>query len=444
MTIKVRVFRRSSRKFYLADWTDPVTGRRKRLSTQKVTKRDAERFAGDLEKRLNEGTYREPSKVEWSAFRDRYETDVLPGLAPKTAKKAAAAFNVVEKHIAPKQLAALTAEQLSAFTAKLRKAGLSIACRACDGKEKGCGACRGTGRLKKPISESTIKAHLSHLRAAMRWAKRVGMLVEVPTFDMPKRTKQARHRAPTTEEFERMLAKARDVVVASRKVQGAHLAAAKSEEATTVESWKFLLRGLWASGLRLGEALNLTWDDERKLCVRLGGRFPMLWIPAELQKNHQNMTVPLAPEFAELLLTVPQAWRTGFVFNPARLDGHDPERTNGARSGRLRPHRVGVTIAQIGKAANVAVNIDPDSDITEFASAHDLRRSFGFRWSQRVMPAVLKEMMRHSSITTTMQFYAVSTAEATAATLWAAHRDAGSKTAVGDTFGATSRISAEA
>jgi hypothetical protein len=47
------------------------------------------------------------------------------------------------------------------------------------------------------------------------------------------------------------------------------------------------------------------------------------------------------------------------------------------------------------------------------------------------MPAVLKEMMRHSSINTTMQFYAVGTAESTAATLWEAHRTAAKFT---DTF----------
>lgn len=42
--------------------------------------------------------------------------------------------------------------------------------------------------------------------------------------------------------------------------------------------------------------------------------------------------------------------------------------------------------------------------MNEFASAHDLRRSFGFRWSRRVMPTILRELMRHESIDTTMRF----------------------------------------
>jgi integrase len=41
----------------------------------------------------------------------------------------------------------------------------------------------------------------------------------------------------------------------------------------------------------------------------------------------------------------------------------------------------------------------------EAASAHDLRRAFGTRWAKLVMPAVLKRLMRHSAIQTTMSCY---------------------------------------
>ncbi len=41
----------------------------------------------------------------------------------------------------------------------------------------------------------------------------------------------------------------------------------------------------------------------------------------------------------------------------------------------------------------------------KFASAHDLRRAFGERWAARVMPAVLKELMRQESIETTLRYY---------------------------------------
>jgi integrase len=75
-------------------------------------------------------------------------------------------------------------------------------------------------------------------------------------------------------------------------------------------------------------------------------------------------------------------------------------------------------IAEIGRAAGI--NVDVIGRKVQFASAHDLRRSFGFRWSRLVMPAVLQELMRHESIGTTMEFYVGQNAEATAEAVWSA------------------------
>jgi integrase len=64
--------------------------------------------------------------------------------------------------------------------------------------------------------------------------------------------------------------------------------------------------------------------------------------------------------------------------------------------------------------------VDPDGGKTKYASAHDLRRSFGFRWSEHVMPAQLKELMGHESISTTMKYYVGRNAENTATALYKA------------------------
>ena len=40
-----------------------------------------------------------------------------------------------------------------------------------------------------------------------------------------------------------------------------------------------------------------------------------------------------------------------------------------------------------------------------WGSAHDFRRAFGERWADIVTPMLLKELMRHASVTTTEQFY---------------------------------------
>jgi len=47
-----------------------------------------------------------------------------------------------------------------------------------------------------------------------------------------------------------------------------------------------------------------------------------------------------------------------------------------------------------------------------------VRRNFGFRWSRRIMPPELRELMRHADISTTMQYYVGQDAESTAAALW--------------------------
>src|SRR5580700_4891957 len=69
------------------------------------------------------------------------------------------------------------------------------------------------------LSESTIRGHLAHLKAALRWAHKLGLLVEVPKFDLPRRAKKSGKASPmkgrpiTAEELERMLARVREVVV---------------------------------------------------------------------------------------------------------------------------------------------------------------------------------------------------------------------------------------
>lgn len=168
-------------------------------------------------------------------------------------------------------------------------------------------------------------------------------------------------------------------------------------------AWRFYLRGLWTSGLRLKESLELYWDRDDKLHPILTGRYPMLRIPAELEKGHKDRLLPMAPEFARLLEAVPQSQRTGPVFKLDRIDG---------KAGRPSTDRVSKIVTRVGARAGVKV------DSKKTASAHDLRRAFGERWAARLMPAQLMELMRHESIDTTLAYYVGRNAEKTAAILW--------------------------
>jgi integrase len=390
--IRVWVMEYADRPNYHLQWKDPVTQRRKTKATKiprtgKARERKlAEREARELESRLAAGEAVIPSRLSWDEFRRRYEAEVVPGLAVRTADKISSVFDRFEAEIAPQRLWDVDEKRLSAFVAKLREGKPA---KPKPGAEKPPKQER-VGQL----TESTIAGHLAHLKAALNWAKSQKLLPQVPSFPRLKRAKMSkgakvmRGRPITTEEFERMLGQAGEVVGPA-----------------AVDEWAFYLRGLWTSGLRLAESLELYWDREDKLHPVLTGRYPMLRIPAALEKGHKERLLPMAPEFARLLETVPEAERIGPVFKLDRIDG---------KPGRANKDRVSKIISKIGAKAKVRV------DAKKTASAHDLRRAFGERWAARLMPAQLMELMRHESIDTTLSYYVGRNAERTAAILWEA------------------------
>jgi integrase len=330
--IKVTVVKYPDRKQLMLRYTDPVTGIHKAKSARTTSRREAERAAAKWEAELQEGRYQPTVRITWAEFRERYEDEKLASLSPNTAETASTTFNHLEKLINPKNLQVLDATTLSRFQAALRKTG---------------------------IKETSIATHLRHLRAALSWAVAMQLLPVRPDIQMPKRAKGRtlmRGRPITAEEFDRLLA-------AVPKVR-------KNDAA----AWEFYLRGLWLSGLRLEESTILSWDLDASITVDFKGRRPRLRIYAEAEKGHQDRLLPMTPDFAEFLLAVPREEREGPIFklpNPA-----------GKQMTAKRACRI---ISDIGRKAGVVVNKAEG----KFATAHDLRRSFGTRWASRVKPATL-------------------------------------------------------
>jgi integrase len=58
-------------------------------------------------------------------------------------------------------------------------------------------------------------------------------------------------------------------------------------------------------------------------------------------------------------------------------------------------------ISAIGAASGLVTGSETGKHVT----AHDLRRSFGTRWALKVHPLVLKKLMRHETLDTTLRFY---------------------------------------
>ncbi len=133
----------------------------------------------------------------------------------------------------------------------------------------------------------------------------------------------------------------------------------------------------------------------------------MFRIQQEADKGFEARTFPIAPQFVEMLLSIPEDQRTGYVFNPLSKEG---TRHNGEVISRL--------ITRLGREAEIRVGGTDDKP--KFASAHDFRRSFGTRWASKATPAILQQMMRHAEISTTMGFYVTQNAETMADAIWSA------------------------
>ena len=361
-------------------YTDPTSGKKVARSTGTRNRREAERQAAVWEDELRSGRYAARSRVTWQEFRERFASDKLAGMPESSRLAYNTALDHLERDKEPDRLASLTAEAMSDFQGRLRKAGMK---------------------------ETTLARHLRHIKAALRWAARVGLLGKAPTIEMPKAAKGqslARSRAVTTEEYERML-------TATVKVRPGD-----------APEWQRLLAAAWLGGLRLGELVAFSWDDGTPFSVDLSGKRPCFRILAEGQKSGRDEVLPMVPQFAELLLATPEAERTGLVFRLSDQRTHQP----------LAAHQIGRLVGRIGRKAGVVTNKAEG----KFAGLHDLRRGFCTRWAKLVMPPVLRRLARHASIHTTLSYYVDIDAADLAEELWAKHPATPGNTAgAGNTLG---------
>ena len=247
--IRVTLVHYGDRPNLVMAYTDPVSGQRRTKSAGTYSKKRCVEEGGRVGEELRAGPLCPPSKVTWADFRRRYEEEHLATLAPQTVHKAGYALDRVERYLNPDRLCKLTAGALSTFQMKLRDTG---------------------------AKDTTVAAVLRHVKAALSWAVSVGMLTKVPKVVMPKRAKGRKMKggALLGEQFDRMLA------------------AVPKIRPHDAPEWIRYINGLWLSGLRLQESVDLSWDTDAGFAVDLSGRRPRFRIKGESQKSRKDELLP--------------------------------------------------------------------------------------------------------------------------------------------------------
>ena len=244
-------------------------------------------------------------------------------------------------------------------------------------------------RQKRHVN--TIATKLRSFRSLMRWAKRSGLIRKCPKIVLPRCVSTPKGRALTADEIVK-------IETGFESIFTAH--PAKAAE------WKRLVRLMVASGLRINEAVHLTWDKspDKTYVDWQSHDWPVLVTPAAGDKARIERTWPLHPD-AWRIIEVPPEARHGMVLRLMKIDSWD---------------RVTDTKLAIRYVSWAGFKSGVQTDPGKFATSHDLRRTFCLCIAQDSRLTQLQQMalMRHRSIQTTVQYYIGRDLKALGDSLW--------------------------
>jgi integrase len=347
--------------------TNPLTGAVVTKSAGTDNRRKAERAAAVWEAELRDNLGASGS-MSWDAFLTRYEDEHLIFKARSTWKNYQSTFRKFESVIGKvRDVSAIDAAVCSRFSSTM---------------------------LRDGVPATTVAKHLRQLGCALNWAESIGIINRAPKIRKPATPKRTtKGRALTLFEVCRFLIAARDTL---------------DDDVAT--DWIDSLKAIWLTGLRISEAVQLH-HERGPVRLDMASKYPRMIFDAE-QKNAKEQQVPLTADAVKFFRRLDRT--TGFAL-----------RFPGERKRRLGIQAVGRTIADIGKASGIKTGEKTH------ASAHDFRRSFGTRHALRVHPVILKILMRHDDLGTTLKYYVDLDCEAVAAEMFrttpASHRYLGGR-----------------
>lgn len=338
---RVTVRKRKGRENFQMAYNCPKSGKRYVRSTKTSNKKEAQRAALLWEMELQQTAGIIP--VSWQSFLIRYEDEHLATKAADTRKNYQSTFRSFETHMGEfKRIDQIDAAVCSQFAAKLRT---------------------------RKAPETTIAKHLRQIGAALGWAETMGIINQRPKIRKPPTPKRNfRGRSLSLFEFSRLLIATRDFLPCDLS-----------------HDWIDSLKAIWLTGLRISEAMQLHFNHG-PIHLDMSAKHPRIVFQVEGQKNNLDQKVPLTQDAVR------------FFQQLGRTDGFALE-FPGERVPRVGTQTAIRTISSIGEYSEIITGTG------KFCSAHDLRRSFGSRWALRVHPIVLKILMRHEDLSTTLKYY---------------------------------------
>ncbi len=318
------------------------------------TRREAERYAAELQKRVSLGKADKPTKVTLHEFLSEHQQVMKGQVAYGTLQEHMGALRLFEKFIGGGiRLDKIQPRQAEAFVADRLASG--------------------------DASVATVNKYIRTLQGIFNLAiEPRGYLAE----------------------GQNPFVKIKERKVTENKIRFVDL----QEYQLLMDSadlwWHSLLSIAYGSALRRNEILYLTWADIDFEAKRLGvtAKKPTKEIIEWQPKNRQNRIVPISDKTLYLLAKM-QAYATEghpYVFiSPQRLERILWRRKQGTWNSRSEPiNNIARNFTDIRTAAGVAE-----------CTIHDLRRSAITNWARRLPIQVVQTLAGHSSITTTRKYY---------------------------------------
>jgi integrase len=224
-------------------WKSTGTSVRKKADEQRRT----------LERQL-ESTDVEDAPVSWSTFKETFFEKQISRKPSTTVRFYQNSLDIFEKLAKPKTLAAITPAVIEDFADQ---------------------------RLRDGLAPATVNRDLRHLKAALRWAQRRGLIAAAPDFHGLFVREPRKHPTVIPEEDFLRLVKAIESVQTDLRRRDSRW-------------WRMFLYVGYYLGLRRGESLALSWED-----IRLDIR--EVRVQAHTSKGRKERILPLSSQMVELL-----------------------------------------------------------------------------------------------------------------------------------------------